>query len=156
MSAAGVLWIVFGAITVVNVAVGVLLVMAAAGGIGGLGSQGGPLLCVSVLLTLFGAVFVHVGVQSVRGTARDTLGNGVGSLIFGLFQSAGGVLRISQGDVVMAGVGLLSAAGLLAAGVLALVGRGQYKAWRRAQRAERDRRADGYDARPRQAPRRDD
>ncbi len=154
VSVAGVLWIVFGAITLLNVAVGLLLVAAVAGGFGELGARGTGMVCGAVLSALFGAVFIHVGVQSVRGTARDTLGNGIGSIIFGLLQLAVGVLKMIQADAIVGSIGLLSGVGLLVAGVLALVGRDKYKAWRRSQRVERDRRRDDSDDRPRRARRR--
>jgi hypothetical protein len=93
-------------------------------------------VCGGLLLGLFGAVFVHVGVQSVRGTARDTLGNGIGSIIFGLLNLGSGTLQAGAGQVIQAGVGFLVGAGLIAAGVLALVGRSDYKAWRRAQKVQ--------------------
>ena len=40
--------------------------------------------CAMVFALLFGGGFVFVGVQSIRGTASDTLGNGIGSILLGL------------------------------------------------------------------------
>ena len=62
-----------------------------------------------------------VGVQSVRGTASDTLGSGIGSVPFGLFLLAGGVAGFWTNPIA-AVVYLPSGAGMLVAGVLALIG----------------------------------
>ena len=92
---------------------------------------------------LVGGVFLHVGRQSMQGKAADTLGNGVGSIIFGLINTCVfGLTSPALAGVpvllyVVATISLLSTAGLIAAGVLALVGRGQYREWRRAQKARR-------------------
>jgi hypothetical protein len=119
------------------------------------GAQAWCGVCPVLIGVLFGAVFIHVGVQSTRGTARDTLGNGIGSLGFALLNGGFGVLLITSGivasgttggragstDALIAGIiggsSLLDGIGLLAAGVLALVGRREYKAWRRAQKRQR-------------------
>ena len=91
---------------------------------------------------LFGGGFVFVGVQSIRGAASDSLGNGIGSILLGLLcLSCGGsdLLSVASGvggrpvavAVIRAAVNLLSGVGLLAAGVLALVGRSEYVTWKR-------------------------
>jgi hypothetical protein len=98
--------------------------------------------CAMVFALLFGRGFVFVGVQSIGATASDTLGNGVGSIVLGLLcLSCGGsdLVSVAGGvggrpvavGVISAAVNLLSGVGLLAAGVLALVGRSQYVAWKR-------------------------
>jgi hypothetical protein len=95
-----------------------------------------------VFALLFGGGFVCIGVQSIRGTASDTLGNGIGSILLGLLcLSCGGsdLVSVASGvggrpvavGVISAAVNLLSGVGLLAAGVLALVGRSEYVAWKR-------------------------
>jgi hypothetical protein len=95
-----------------------------------------------VFALLFGDGIVFVGVQSIRGTASDTLGNGIGSILLGLLcLSCGGsdLLSVASGvggrpiavGVTSAAVNLLAGVGLLAAGVLALVGRSEYMAWKR-------------------------
>jgi hypothetical protein len=94
---------------------------------------------------IIGAVFCHVGLQSVQGKAKDTLGNGIGSLILGLLQGGLGIflavgapLLVGQNVLIagiLGGIAILGGSGLIAAGVLALIGRKRYKAWRRAQNA---------------------
>jgi hypothetical protein len=125
---AGTVWILFGCLILINAAAVLALGLHEnmAGGIG-----------VVVLLSLFALAFLFVGVQSVRGTAPDTLGNGAGSIIFALLELGSGVANLNAGQYLQAGVGLLLGLGLLAAGILALVGRGEYKAWRRAAKAGR-------------------
>jgi len=129
---AGIVWIVFGGIILVNVLV--LLLMPRwqreAAMIGGASAR--------FFRDLFGAAFIYVGVQSVRGTARDTLGNGIGSIVFGLLKLVWGGLQASDGENIQAGIGFLAGAALIAAGVLALIGRSKYKAWRRAEKAWRE------------------
>jgi hypothetical protein len=139
---AGVIWIVFGSLILLNSAVNLLVTFStAAGG----GAQTGDRVFVALLAMLIGAVFIHAGLQSTRGTAKDTLGNGIGSIIFaGLIGGAGVLLLLGSlvvgGTVgligaVLGGINLLNGVGLLAAGVLALLGRHAYKAWRRAQQS---------------------
>lgn len=136
---AGIAWIIFGALILLNLLVLLLLMSGlAAQGQAGAAVAGG--VCGGLLLGLFGAAFIFVGVQSVRGTAHDTLGNGIGSIIFGLLNLGSGALQVVGGQVIQAGIGFLAGAGLLTAGVLALVGRSDYKAWRKAQKASRQRR----------------
>ena len=106
------------------------------------------------------AAFIFVGRQSVRGTARDTLGNSIGSFIFAfifllalrsdMLQAGGDLARIrGRSGISMRTVRVLQAGGALAstrllalvglfaapaaAGVLALVGRSHYKTWRKAR-----------------------
>jgi len=127
---AGIVWIVFGALILVNPVINLL-----AGGGGG-----GDMVAVLIVI-LFGAVFINVGVQSLRGTAADTLGNGIGSIIFGVLNAGYGAMIFVGAAVgglpmalavVIGGISILGGIGLLTAGVLALVGRQDYKAWRQA------------------------
>jgi hypothetical protein len=89
---------------------------------------------------LFGAAFIFEGVRSVRGTAPDTLRNGVASIFLGLLNLPLLILSLSRShggglvnQVIEAGIGSLAVVVLLAAGVLALVGRRKYQRWRQAQ-----------------------
>ena len=134
---AGIAWIIFGGLIIVNLLVFLLFMFVMAAGAQG-GERGAAVaggVCGGFLFGLFGAVFIHVGIQSVRGTARDTLGNGIGSIFFGLLNVGSGLLQAGSGQVIQGGVGFVLGAGLIAAGVLALVGRSDYKAWRQAQKA---------------------
>ncbi|HYH68886.1 MAG TPA: hypothetical protein VD866_29605 [Urbifossiella sp.] len=150
---AGVAWIGFGGLLIANM----LLVLVLMGGMMAAG-RGGPQAggpaggaqadraaaagpCGAVLSGLFGAAFLLVGVQSVRGTARDTLGNGIGSIVFGLIQYAAGALSLVAGQgqvelVIAAVLHFLVGTGLVGAGAMALAGRGAYKAWRRANKPQ--------------------
>lgn len=143
VTAAGWIWIAFGCIVLLNMVLIVLLSFAAGAGRGGAegASTIGGGLCIAIVVGLFGAVFLHVGNQSVRGTARDTLGNGVGSMLFGLFYFGGAAAQTAIGQIVQAGVAGLGGVLLLTAGLLALIGRGQYKLWRKSQKDQLEREA---------------
>jgi hypothetical protein len=95
-----------------------------------------------LFVVLFYLVFVLVGVQTLLGKAKDTLGNAIGSLLFGLLGAvwyghslltAGGVL----GGVflVLFLMGVLQGLALIAAGVAALLARTAYVAWFRSKPA---------------------
>jgi hypothetical protein len=142
--AAGVIWIVFGCVILLNALLTLFLAPAPpqAGE-----DQRPPNTCSVLMGVLFGAVFIHVGLQSVKGPAKDTLGNAVGSILLGLGNGAFGAMMVVGGlatggtvgvvSCVAGGVGVLCGLGLLTAGALALAGRSDYKAWRRAQKAVR-------------------
>src|SRR5438094_8906853 len=121
---AGTVWIVIGRLGLLSLPL-VLLVLTDVGG----------WVCSAMQAILIYGVFLHVGVQSVQGTARDTLGNGIGSILFGLVTlGVSVVVIVSLGEMGWGVAGsLLFGLVLLAAGVLALVGRQDYKAWREAQ-----------------------
>ena len=122
--AAGIIWIVVGSAILLATVLAVLVSVL----IRGEGSAESLFLwCwVGVCFSPFGGAFLFVGVQTVRGTAPDTLGNGIGSIIFsGLF----GWLDLTQ-PICWPGLALI------VAGVLALVGRSQYKVWRKARKAK--------------------
>ena len=128
---AGILWIVFGAWGLV---------------IGGLMfAVVGSLSPVPFWGLIFGGASVYVGIHTVRGTARGMWGNALGSIVFALFIfthafSVVAALGPQQGpDQLIAGVldaagTSFAALGFLAAGVLALWGRHEYRFWLRAQK----------------------
>ncbi len=119
--AAGIIWIVVGSAILLGAFVLAVLVSL-------LPRDEGRtlLLMVGLCFSPFGVAFIFVGVQTVRGTAADTLGNGIGSIIFsGLF----GWLDLTQ-PICWPGLALI------VAGVLALVGRSKYKIWRKAWQAK--------------------
>jgi hypothetical protein len=112
--------------------------------------------CCYGLALLFGAVFLNVGIQSVRGRAVDTLGNGLGSFLFGLIFGGWGSMLLLAGTagsiatpsdkagnvgalvmLIVGGLYVLGGLLLLPAGLMALIGRGRYKAWRKAKKAAR-------------------
>ena len=148
---AGIIWIIFGGLMLVT-AVGSMGMM----GMAGNGAQGS---CNGIVGILFGIAFLFVGVQSIKGTAKDTLGNGIGSIVIGALNAGVGVFAIIGGlalssvlaartapapgqvtsDValvlIVAGaVNILSGVGLIVAGTLALMGRAEYKAYRHGGR----------------------
>jgi len=133
--AAGIIWIVYGCFLLLGLA---FLSLALLGPSAGREQHEIPVLfavCLSLSMALFGVLFVHVGVQSVRGTARDTLGNGIASIILSLVFLAS--LRHAARDESVT-TSILLGCGLLAAGILALLGRKRYKAWREVRKAEQD------------------
>lgn len=136
--AAGIIWIVFG---------GLVLLSLSLVGLRFLESELEPqeatgLVCSSIFLLLFGAVFVHVGVQSVKGTAKDTIQNGIGSILFGVLYLGYGITTLNSPffegaeamRAVAVGINLLCSVALFAAGILGIVGRQDYKDWRQANR----------------------
>jgi uncharacterized membrane protein len=108
---------------------------------------------------LVGAAFILAGFRSISGTAKNTHAYGIGSIILGVPMVLGGILfgliavveyvQYVQGGAghfgqhsfvgpfgfAVAGIFLPVGAGLLLAGVLAIKGRDQYQAWRRARTA---------------------
>jgi len=154
--AAGIIWITVGCLILLNMLMLLLLTFGPAAE-GWREADAARSALMGLLLGLFGAAFIHVGVQSVRGTAHDTLGNGIGSIIFGLLQGGyastlilGGLaLGAALGGaaliiVFLAGISMLASTALLAAGVLALIGRQEYKDWRKWQK-RLDKAAQGRD-----------
>ena len=114
--AAGIIWVIIGP-PMLLVTVGLFLLTITVGG--GVGGAGLILMLVTILDGVFGGVFLNAGVTTVRGTANATLGNGIGSVVFGV--PLGGLsLSLNRGT---AGVALL------VAGILALAGRRKYQAW---------------------------
>lgn len=170
---AGIAWIGFGAVEWIAV----ILALAQSGANQGAGGRPQPLTpCCPGLV---GLAFLVCGYQTVTGKTKDTLGNSIGSILLGLLQLAVGVAiglfgvaannRNNDGGLmgaVLAAILGLLGAGLIAAGVLALVGRSAYRDWRRSQKAARLRRSYDDDddedddrndrRRRRRRPRRDD
>jgi fucose 4-O-acetylase-like acetyltransferase len=132
VSIAGIIWIVFG---------GWIILIA---GLVYAVERPGATFPLSMWGFIFGAAFVYVGVHTVRGTARAMGGNGVGSIVLAvlilihLFSVV--VALPNQKDAILvasiidAGMATVGAVGFLAAGVLALLGRENYRAWLRAQK----------------------
>jgi hypothetical protein len=144
VTTAGIIWIVVGSLILLNGLVTLLLALTIpAPGKGGaarnpatdvvIGLASG-MLC----LGLFGAVFLHVGIQTVRGAAQDSLGNGIGSIAFGILDLGVTVFLAFAKRIIESGISFVFACALLTAGVLALVGRAEYQTWRRFQKAARN------------------
>jgi hypothetical protein len=106
--------------------------------------------------SLIATAFLLPGYQTVTGAARDTFGNGVGSLLLGLLQllfaAVLGIRGLEAADrdprvpieavivtsLVIGVIGVM----LVAAGILAFAGRERYLEWRRAAAASWSRRLD--------------
>jgi hypothetical protein len=133
--AAGIIWIVFGALTALILSACLILIIWAyisvlAREIGrrelspGAPEAIGRMVIIGLVLfagSFIASVFVLVGVQTIRGRPSDTLRNGVASIIFG---------------VLFAGLPPTGTA-LLVAGILDLVDRSTYKVWRKTRRTPR-------------------
>jgi hypothetical protein len=134
VTAAGVIWIVFGGLILLNLVLTIALVGVTARGEGPMDpSRFSGQICGLGFFGLIGCVFIMVGIRSVLGAARGTLGSGIGSIVLsvlhlGVAASLAGMLKFNQAGM----LGLLGTL-LLTGGILALVGRSQYKLWREAQ-----------------------
>jgi len=134
---AGAVWIIYGIVALVNLAFLILFIVGAGEEKPDADREAQKAAialatCFGMFQALIGLVFIHVGIQSIRGTARDTLGNGIGSLLFGLINLAQGGRLGMAGDFVLAGFYFLFGVLLIGAGVLALAGRREYRQWREA------------------------
>jgi hypothetical protein len=89
-------------------------------------------LILVVIYGLFGVVFSIIGFQNLRGTAAGPLGDSIGSVFFAALGAVVATGCFVAGAYAQAAVTLLTAAGLLTAGVLALVGRADYMLWKRS------------------------
>lgn len=148
---AGVLWIAYGSLGLLTTLVGFIMQagnQAAAGGNPGGNTPTSP--CCSIIITI---AFMYCGIQSLQGTAKDTLGNSIGSLVFGALQFAAGVFFILVGlEIIQLAMFVREAALaigayvvfmsslLLAAGVLGLMGRSAYREWREVAHPRKKRR----------------
>jgi len=97
-------------------------------------------LCTGLFIGLIGGAFIFVGIQTILGSARDTLGNGIGSIIFGILNGGAGLGQVLIREYFQSAISFICGVGLRTACVLALVGRDGYKRWRRARRPGRRKR----------------
>ena len=143
ITVAGALLIVFGCLVLLNLLLSLALTFVLAGNAGGqaAGSFVAGGICGALFVVLVGAVFIQEGVRGVRGTLRDTLGTGIASIAFGVLVLAAAAFTAIAGGVVQGGFAGLVGAMLVVAGILALVGRGEYRVWRQARKAQREREA---------------
>lgn len=153
---AGIIWICVGGFALCSAVLNLALAGAAGPQAGGPNPAAGA--CCPMLI---GIAFLVCGFQTVKGTASDTRGNAVGSLLLGGLQmllsllfaivgvgrnapnnAAQGIEPIAMliAAVLVGGLGTA----LIAGGVLALTGRKQYLAWRKYHKPGRKaRRRDG-------------
>jgi hypothetical protein len=141
VKAAGIIWIGYGILGLIAAVIIFVLAGAAAAQVG---PGGAPIFCVPICYTFFALAFLFVGVQTVKGTAKSTLGNGIGSIIFGVLSLLGAAGALIQGGgtpaVVQGGISVLLGLALLTAGTLALMGKTQYEDWRASQGMARKKR----------------
>lgn len=146
---AGVLWIVFGSLVLLGLLLAVVGVALASMRMGPPNNNEGAMMvmaCGGLFFGLVGGGFLLVGVQTVRGTARDVLGNGIGSIVISLLVMGLGVFPIvatldrgPPGPMLVGVFYVVVGLVLTLAGVLALSGRGDYRAWRRHRNDSRSR-----------------
>ena len=142
--AAGVIWICVGCLSLIN-----MMATFALGGANpqagnqGVGNAPGQNPAAGCCAGLVGIAFLVCGYQTVRGKSKDTLGNGIGSIVFGLLQLAvaaaiglGGAMlgqnpnpQAPPPEMMIIIAVFVGASGctLILAGTLALVGRGAYR-----------------------------
>ena len=153
--AAGIIWVIMGSLVLLVTALNLTLGA-------GTGAGGAEMLCSAALPVLIGAVFLMVGIQTLNGSAKGTLGNGIGSIIFGVLIGGLGVILFygaffagggggpgappavqqlgeAAGVIIMvvAVVYLLTGAMLLVAGILAIKGKTDYLRWRKYLRDQK-------------------
>jgi len=139
--AAGIFWIVLGAVLVLALLIALVGMFMAAQWRQEKGEVVFGGLCTGLFIGLIGGAFIFVGIQTILGSARDTLGNGIGSIIFGILNGGAGLGQVLIREYFQSAISFICGVGLLTAGVLALVGRDGYKRWRRARRPGRRKRA---------------
>lgn len=129
---ASIVWIIFGSFNILGIIV--LLTSSVSTNSNNMG-LGGSLfnLFLIAIPAILGIVFTYVGVQTLRGKARDVIISSIFSILIGIFylpatiQMSG---RVNSATFFLAG--------LVVAGILALIGRSRYKAWRNARIKQAD------------------
>ncbi|MGL6096461.1 MAG: hypothetical protein ACRC7O_11775, partial [Fimbriiglobus sp.] len=102
---AGILWLTFGGLAILS---GLLTIVLGAAS----GAPPKPVEnCGNCCTFLFGLAFVWVGYTTVRGTAADTFGNAIGSLLFGTLYFGMGLLIGLGGAAIFGGAGGPAGAG---------------------------------------------
>jgi hypothetical protein len=149
---AGIIWIGVGALNLIGTVINLLSLGAnqPGGNQGAAGGAYGGVCCGGAI----GIAFVVCGYQTVKGQARDTLGNSIGSMLLGLLQVLAGIAIMVFGgggaaaagaggkNNALAGVGALGmvvglfvaamGSSLILAGILGLAGRSAYQEWKAA------------------------
>jgi hypothetical protein len=152
--AAGIIWIVYGIGGLCTTILGFVLQAGnqAAGGANAAGPGGGnpSSPCCSIAITI---TFAYCGMQTIKGQAKDTLGNSIGSLVLGLLQFSAGVFFLLAGAevfgngifdptfaLIVGAVLLFMGSMLLLAATLGLMGRRAYLDWRAIAHPKKKRR----------------
>jgi hypothetical protein len=132
VTVAAVIWIALGFVTLVMaVAMISMMVFALLGRSSGSAIETVALIPAGVVYAGLGLALLCVGSGTMRGRAKDTLGNSVGSLGTGVFPLIAGYMGLWQGyNLVFCVMAALPGLSLFVAGVLGLVARPAYKDWR--------------------------
>jgi hypothetical protein len=142
---AGWIWIVLGSMIVIVVGLWADLIVLFPGDANALGQQYGVRFTGTLLglgwVGVFSAILMVGGVQCFRAKARDVLPGGIVSIWMGLLLYIIAGFEIADGQIFQATIARIASIGiegiagvlLLVAGVMALLGRSQYKLWRKAQ-----------------------
>ncbi len=131
LSYVGVIWIVFGAISLIAGVLALASVLLSV-----VPFPNGEGVTDLLLILAAGIGLVYIGVQTTRGTASDTLGNGIGSIIWGVillyeaFKLADGLAQLSDATVGAFVLLVVYGAMMVVAGLISLAVRKDYRAWR--------------------------
>lgn len=131
MMAAGIIWIIVGGLSLVGM-LAVVISALVRGQDAWAAFQRLPYTPFLPMAVFFDTMLLLYGVQTVRGTPANTLGYGVMSIVIGLM--FGSQSLVFQNGGVGGWLALVGLA-LLVAGILALVGRSDYKTWCKAHAA---------------------
>lgn len=134
VSIAGVMWIIFGALIVVSLIINLLLLNDVRPARGNDEAVAGGRICGLVFFGLFGFAFIRGGFQSMNGSAKDTMGNSIGSIVLSLLFAAVAIFGLAKGDPATGIGGLIFALGLFTPGLLALIARADYLDWKKSGR----------------------
>jgi hypothetical protein len=94
-------------------------------------SRGGENFCAFFILAILEASCLYLGLETFRGRARDTLVSGISSVVLGLYSLS---MYFWVPDRALDSIVLFSMP-FFVAGVVALLGRKKYAAWRKALNA---------------------
>ncbi len=139
---AGILWIIFGGLTLLFALLLVLIFVVFTNHQGGMSVVSfGRSAYITILFGLIGGVLFLRGIQTVTRRARDTLGSGIGSILLAsLMFLVVDLNRIdSLSDMALVSTICIFVVGgaFLTAGIFALVDRNSYQVWRDARNRAR-------------------
>ena len=135
LTLAGYLWIICGALILLGA------IIATANDMGANNQQGanaeaqnGGKMCAYVFMTIMAILLMRAGFRSITGTAEDTLGASIGSMIFGLVPTGVGLFALANnGDIIFVAVELAWGFACEAAGVMGLMARASFLDWKQGQ-----------------------
>lgn len=137
VTAAGVLWIIFGVISILYAGLSVIGGMAPPNGMAAEARVGFMVgaVCAGGFVGLIGIAFIVVGVMSVSNKIKDTIGPAIGSVVLGMLFLGMGAIGFAavREPLVLIMWGFLAGM-ILLPGVLGFVGREGLRRYRRARR----------------------